>query len=64
MGCRHFKYLHNNLLEIDFDPILVVCFEGLLENEHPYNFASRQCIKELLQTEVTSNLNKRERKIK
>jgi len=37
--------------KLDFDPILVVCFEGLLETDHPYNFASRQCIKELLSSE-------------
>jgi hypothetical protein len=36
------------ILELDYDPILLVCFEGLLETDHPYNFASRQCIKEML----------------
>ena len=42
-------------LAIDFDPTLVVCFEGLLETDHPYSFASRQCIKELLATDNAQN---------
>ncbi len=25
-----------------------MCFEGLLETDHPYNFAAPQCIKEML----------------
>lgn len=33
---------------MDYDPTLLVCFEGLLETEHPYNFAAPQCIKEML----------------
>ena len=34
--------------QLDYDPILITCFEGLLETEHPYNFAGKQCIRELL----------------
>ena len=30
---------------------MLVCFEGLLETEHPYNFAAPQCIKEMLQAD-------------
>ena len=37
--------------EIDYDPLLEICFEGLLETEHPYNFIARECIKELLKEE-------------
>ena len=33
---------------MDYDPTLLVCFEGLIETEHPYNFAAPQCIKEML----------------
>lgn len=36
---------------IELDPLLPICFEGLLETQHPYNFTSRQCIKELLAAE-------------
>ncbi len=34
--------------DLDYNPTLLVCFEGLLETEHPYNFAAPQCIKEML----------------
>ena len=34
--------------KLDYDPILITCFEGLLETEHPYNFVGKQCIRELL----------------
>ena len=34
--------------QLDYDPILITCFEGLLETEHPYNFIGKQCIRELL----------------
>ena len=33
---------------LDYDPLLITCFEGLLETEHPYNFIGKQCIRELL----------------
>lgn len=33
---------------LEYDPLLVTCFEGLLETEHPYNFIGKQCIRELL----------------
>jgi hypothetical protein len=29
----------------------LICFEGLLETNHPYNFAAKQCIKEMLLAE-------------
>ena len=37
--------------KLDYDPILITCFEGLLETEHPYNFVGKQCIRELLSAE-------------
>ena len=37
--------------QLDYDPILITCFEGLLETEHPYNFVGKQCIRELLGAE-------------
>ena len=36
---------------LDFDPLLVICAEGLCETEHPYAFASRACFGELLASE-------------
>lgn len=33
---------------LDYDPTLIICFEGLLETKHPYNFAGKQCVRELL----------------
>ena len=33
---------------LDYDPILITCFEGLLETVHPYSFVAKQCIRELL----------------
>lgn len=40
----------NDPNHINFDPLLITCFEGLLETEHPYNFLSRECIKTLIDT--------------
>ena len=34
--------------QLDYDPILITSFEGLLETEHPYNFVGKQFIRELL----------------
>ena len=33
---------------LDYDPTLIICFEGLLETLHPYSFAAKQCVRELL----------------
>ena len=49
--------------ELDYNPLLITCFEGLLETEHPYNFIGKQCIRELLcakgaQEKVISVLSK------
>ena len=33
---------------LEYDPILITCFEGLLETEHPYNYIGKQCIRDLL----------------
>jgi hypothetical protein len=34
--------------ELDYDPLLINCFEGLLETEHPYGFVANQALLELL----------------
>ena len=33
---------------LDYDPTLIICFEGLMETKHPYNFAGKQCVREML----------------
>ena len=33
---------------LDYDPTLIICFDGLMETKHPYNFAGKQCVRELL----------------
>lgn len=37
--------------QLDYDPILVNCFEGLQETDHPYSFVAFQALKELLSAE-------------
>ena len=34
--------------EIDYDPLLVNCFEGLQETDHPYQFVAMQALREML----------------
>ena len=38
------------LESLDYDPTLITCFEGLLETVHPYSFAAKQCVREMLTT--------------
>ena len=38
-------------LEVDYDPLLINCFEGLLETDHPYGFVAYQSLIELLEAE-------------
>jgi len=47
---------HVILSELNFDPILITCFEGLQETKHPYTFVSKQCIIELLESDVPCNI--------
>lgn len=37
--------------QLNYDPLLITCFEGLLETEHPYKFVSREAARELLQAD-------------
>ena len=37
-----------DLGNLPFDPILVTCFDGLIEDKHPYNFIAKAVIKDLL----------------
>ena len=37
--------------QVDFDPLLINCFEGLQETEHPYAFVAMQALREMLQSQ-------------
>jgi len=37
-----------NIDELSFDPLLVTCFEGLIETTHPFNFIAREASMDLL----------------
>ncbi len=39
-------------IELPYDPLLLHCFEGIVETEHPYSFVAFQALKEMLQAEV------------
>lgn len=32
------------IYQLDYDPLLINCFEGLLETEHPYNFVANKAL--------------------
>mmetsp|Transcript_4636 Transcript_4636/g.5237 ORF Transcript_4636/g.5237 Transcript_4636/m.5237 type:complete len:224 (-) Transcript_4636:1422-2093(-) len=36
---------------LGFDPLLVTCFEGLMETEHPFNFVAAEAAKELMMSD-------------
>ena len=38
--------------QVDYDPLLVNCFEGLLETDHPYQFVAIQALREMLQADL------------
>ena len=38
--------------EISYDPLLISCFEGLQETEHPFVFVARQAVRDLLAAEA------------
>jgi len=44
-----------SFLELDYDPLLINCFEGLLETDHPYSFVANQALKELLESAGASD---------
>jgi len=37
---------------MNYDPLLITCFEGLLEDKHPYNFLAFAAIKDMLDAQV------------
>jgi hypothetical protein len=38
-------------IELDYDPLLINCFEGLLETDHPYKFVAFRALMELLESD-------------
>ena len=41
-------------LELPYDPLIVSCFEGLIEEAHPYSFIAYNVIKDMILDEVRS----------
>ena len=37
---------------LPYDPLLVTCFDGLIEEGHPFNFIAFNAIKEMLEDQV------------
>jgi hypothetical protein len=51
-GCNQNKIKWNMGVEVNdlkYDPILITCFEGLIEEKHPYNFIAKLVIKDMLE---------------
>jgi len=44
-----------NIEDLTFDPILITCFEGLIEEQHPFNFIAKEAIKELLESQGSAD---------
>jgi len=40
-----------DLENLSYNPLLVTCFEGLVEEKHPYNFIAKTAAKEMLEFE-------------
>ena len=40
-------------IELSFDPLLLICFSGLIEEAHPYGFIARETSRELLESSVS-----------
>jgi Parkin co-regulated protein len=38
------NFLHLTSVELDYDPLLINCFEGLLETDHPYSFVANRAL--------------------
>jgi len=41
--------------DLNYDPLLLICFEGLVEQAHPYKFLAYQCSIDLLSASNSSN---------
>ena len=62
MDCLFFQTILCHLCDtlffadMSYDPLLMYCFDGLCETEHPYVFISRQAIHDLLTAPVIALL--------
>lgn len=52
LSSKNLWVVHLYCLEINFDPLLITCFEGLKETKHPYNFVAIACIRDLFESDV------------
>ena len=42
------ELISQRFIDLDYDPLLINCFEGLLETDHPYSFVANRALTELL----------------
>lgn len=42
-----------NTTDLPYDPLIVTCFEGLMEEAHPYSFIAFNVIKDMILDEVS-----------
>lgn len=40
------------MVDLPYDPLIVTCFEGLMEEAHPYSFIAYNVIKDMILDEV------------
>jgi len=46
--CGHLLYPHSQT-ELPYNPLLVTCFDGLIEEKHPYGFIAYNVSKEMIE---------------
>ena len=44
-----------DVADLPYDPILVTCFDGLIEDKHPYNFIAKAVIKDMLECDEAAD---------
>lgn len=42
-------------VDLPYDPLIVSCFEGLVEEKHPYSFIAYNCLKDMILDENSTN---------
>jgi hypothetical protein len=48
--------------ELPYNPLLVTCFDGLIEEKHPYGFIAFNVCKDMIEDEVQSALLSNQRR--
>jgi len=49
--CCYFTYIFSFIKELPYNPLLVTCFDGLIEEKHPYGFIAYNVCKEMIEDE-------------